>query len=287
MRRNFDLSTGLVAIGAVAVLVSLFLDWYEPAISAWDAFELADWLLAALAVGALVVVGGQAAGAQAPSQRLAWICGIVAFVVVAELLDPPPAAREATREVGAWIALGGAAAMVAGAVLALAQISVTIDVSERRRRSAAVDARGGDEDAAAQPGDAAAGEQPGLWQRPNGGEERRARPSRGGTGDEGAGTGAGGRGTEPPASSGEVPEARGTRGRGAWSASAEPPETGRGGRRTSTPAGAEPPDTARGGARTPPAAGAEPPAPHVDPDRTQPLPPIDRPDDPGAPGRTG
>jgi hypothetical protein len=178
LRRNFDLSTGLVAIGAVAVLVSLFLDWYDPGISAWQAFELADWLLAALAIGALVTIGSEAISGDAASQRLAWICGAVAFVVVAELIDPPPAASGAAREIGAWVALAGGAAMVAGAVLALAQISVTIDVAERRRRTAAVDARDGAPSGADPAGDDPA-DPSGLWQRPE-----PAAPRRPTTGDE-------------------------------------------------------------------------------------------------------
>jgi hypothetical protein len=169
LRRNFDLSTGLVAIGAIAVLVSLFLTWYQPGLSAWQAFELADWVLAALAVAALFVLLRESVVGDGPSQRLAWISGLVAFVVIAQLLDPPPAASGAAREVGAWVALAGSAAMVAGAVLALAQISVTIDVAERRRRSAAVDARGDAVVDADVVGEADAGRDPsGLWQRPGG-----------------------------------------------------------------------------------------------------------------------
>lgn len=171
-RTNYDLSTALVAIGAVAVLVSLFLDWFGPGYSAFDAFEVTDWLLVALAVGALVVIGTESwSGGGAPNNRLAWICGALAFLVVAQLLDPPPAVRGADREIGAWLALGGAALMVAGAVLAMAEISVTIDVAERerRRRMSAVDARAEAEDG----GEAAtsgAPERPvgsGLWQAPS------------------------------------------------------------------------------------------------------------------------
>ncbi len=163
-RSNYDLSTALVAIGAVVVLISLFLDWYQPGYSAFDAFEIVDWLLVALAVGALVVIGTEAwSGGGTPNNRLAWICGALAFVVVAQLLDPPPSMRGESREIGAWLALGGAVLMVAGAVMAMAQISVTIDVSERdrRQRTAAVDARADE------------GDEPvvrsglsGLWQAP-------------------------------------------------------------------------------------------------------------------------
>jgi hypothetical protein len=168
-RSNYDLSTALVAIGAIAVLISLFLDWYEPGLSAFDVFEVTDWLLVALAVGALVVIGTEAwSGGGTPNNRLAWICGLLAFLVIAQLLDPPPAARGESREIGAWLALGGSALMVAGAVLAMAQISVTIDVTERerRRRMAAVDARADDGSEAPTTATAAAGGLSGLWQAP-------------------------------------------------------------------------------------------------------------------------
>ena len=170
-RTNYDLSTALVAIGAIAVLISLFLDWYDPGLNAFDVFEVVDWLLVALCVGALVVIATESWSAGgAASNRLAWICGVLAFVVVAQVLDPPPAARGADREIGAWLALGGSALMVGGAVMALLQISVTIDVSERerRRRMAAVDARGEGEDLSEAPTTAAprpAGA--GLWQAPS------------------------------------------------------------------------------------------------------------------------
>lgn len=171
-RSNYDLSTALVAIGAVAVLISLFLDWYgDPGQDAFATFELTDWLLVALAVGALVVVGTNSwSGGGAPNNRLAWICGALAFLVIVQVIDPPPSARGSDRDIGAWLALGGAVLMVAGAVLALAQISVTIDVTERerRRRTAAVDAR-----AESDPSEAPTTASPsrsggtGLWQAPS------------------------------------------------------------------------------------------------------------------------
>jgi hypothetical protein len=175
LRRTIDLSTALVGIGAIAVLVSLFLDWYEPGLRAWDVFEIVDWALFGLAIAALAVLALETTTTAPPSQRLGWICGILALIVVAELLDPPPAAHGATREIGAWVALAGAAVMVAGAVMAMAELSVTIGVAgrERRTRTAAVDARedagGGDPSAAPgpAPGSASApAKSSELWQSP-------------------------------------------------------------------------------------------------------------------------
>ena len=32
----------LAGVGAIALIVSLFLDWFKPGITAWDAFEVLD-----------------------------------------------------------------------------------------------------------------------------------------------------------------------------------------------------------------------------------------------------
>jgi len=55
-QQKIDLGSALVAIGALALLAALFLDWYSPSLSAWDSFELVDWLLLAIGVGALFTV---------------------------------------------------------------------------------------------------------------------------------------------------------------------------------------------------------------------------------------
>jgi hypothetical protein len=250
LRRNFDLSTALVGIGALAVIVSLFLDWYTPGLRAWDVFEFVDWALFALAVGALIVLAGEAAGTAPPSQRLAWICGIVALIVIAEILDPPPAARDAARELGAWIALAGSALMVVGVVLAMAEISVSIDVAERerRRRTAAVDARPGDDDGES-PAAASGGPGPGPGDEAAPGRRGELWGGGGRPGDEDDGAPAPARGRGPAAPGG--PPAR--------------------------PAAPPPPPPASGPA--PADRPATPPA--EDPDRTQPFSPPERPDGEG------
>ena len=35
----------LVVVAAIGLIVSLFLDWYAPGVSAWTAFEIVDLLL--------------------------------------------------------------------------------------------------------------------------------------------------------------------------------------------------------------------------------------------------
>src|ERR671932_21440 len=56
LRERFDAGTGLVALGAVLLLVSLFVNWYDPGGDAWAVFESVDLLLAAAAVACLIAV---------------------------------------------------------------------------------------------------------------------------------------------------------------------------------------------------------------------------------------
>ena len=140
MRERFDAGSGLVAIGAVLLLVSLFIDWYRPGGDAWVVFEWLDLALAGAAIASLIGLAPRftALGRAVP------VIAFVAFAVVAvQLISPPPAARGSALESGAWLALGATALMALGAALAAASISVTVDVHERerRRRTAAIDAR--------------------------------------------------------------------------------------------------------------------------------------------------
>jgi hypothetical protein len=158
VRERFDAGTGLVAIGAVLLLVSLFIDWYRPGGDAWAVFESIDLLLAGAAISALLAMaprlGDGGLGRAVP------IISAAAFVVVAiQLIDPPPVVSDADLRTGAWLALAGTAIMAAGSLLGAASISVTVDVRgrERRRRAAAIDAREGPSEPGEAPDDAAAG----------------------------------------------------------------------------------------------------------------------------------
>ncbi len=145
MTRRFDIGPILLALGALLLLVGLFLDWYGP-LNAWNAFELTDVLLAALAIGALVA----AAGLLLPEleyvdrRALPWIVGAVFVLVAAQLLDPPPGASGASLGTGAWLSLGAAVVMVAGAVLTFGRVSfaVAVEGRDRRTRVPAVDHQG-------------------------------------------------------------------------------------------------------------------------------------------------
>jgi hypothetical protein len=149
LRERFDAGTGLVAVGAVLLLVSLFIDWYDPGGDAWAVFESLDLVLAGAAVCGLLAVAPRF-GAGGLGRALPLITAIAFAVVVVQLFDPPPVVSDSDLATGAWLALAATVLMAGGALLGAASISVTVDVRgrERRRRTAAIDAREGAAEAA-------------------------------------------------------------------------------------------------------------------------------------------
>jgi hypothetical protein len=144
MTRRFEVGPMLVALGAIALLVSLFMEWYGP-LTAWEAFELAEVLLALLAVAALVVAIGLLVPDLEYLERrwLPLIAFGVAVLVAAELVDPPPAAADDSLGDGAWLAFGAALVMLAGTVLSFGRVSLAVAVEGRevRERVPVVDHR--------------------------------------------------------------------------------------------------------------------------------------------------
>jgi hypothetical protein len=127
----------LVVVGAVALFVSLFLNWYEGpfagegALSAWTAFELLDIVLAGLAlvaIAAAVPILREGPATLISSRWLPWL-GLAAFVLVAvTLLNDPPGARDRGLELGAWIGLAGAALLAVGGLLSFARVSLVVSM---------------------------------------------------------------------------------------------------------------------------------------------------------------
>jgi len=142
--RRFDIGPFVLALGALLLLVGLFLKWYGE-FNAWDAFEITDVLLAALAVAGLAgAIGLLTPDADYIDKRLLpWIVGATFVIVLAEILNPPPGAGDQDLGTGAWLSFGGAILMVAGAILSLTKVSfnVAVEGRDRRRRVAAVDHR--------------------------------------------------------------------------------------------------------------------------------------------------
>ena len=131
----------LVAIGAIALIVSLFLSWYEPGRSAWTVFEVWDVVLAAIGIAALasIVRARRTDGRDehvVPERWLPALAGAALVIVVVSLINNPPTARGASPEVGAWLALGAAVLLAAGAILSRARISLVISLRSTEKTSA-------------------------------------------------------------------------------------------------------------------------------------------------------
>jgi hypothetical protein len=65
-------------------------------------------------------------------------------IVASQIIDPPPAATGQDPDTGAWLALGSALLMCAGAVLTFGRVhlALTVEGREPRQHVSAVDARG-------------------------------------------------------------------------------------------------------------------------------------------------
>src|SRR3954452_2942020 len=154
MPRRLETGPLLVILGALLLLVALFLPWYTRELTAWDVFEVWDLVLAALALASIAA----AIGLLSPDAALVdrrWLPATVSaaiVVVAAQIINPPPAAAGQGPRIGAWLALGGAGLMGAGALLTFSRVRLALTVEGRdpRRHVPAVDARG-DEDTGDEP----------------------------------------------------------------------------------------------------------------------------------------
>lgn len=133
-----DLDAGpLVALGgALLVLVSLFVAWYDPELGAWTVFEVWDLVLAVLGAAAAALALGRLDGPRGV-RRLPWVGALIVLVVASQMLDAPPAAQGRGLEVGPWLALLGGAVVLTAGLLSTARVSVRMTVEERRDDAAA------------------------------------------------------------------------------------------------------------------------------------------------------
>jgi hypothetical protein len=131
--RKLDAAPLISALGGLILVVSLFLHWYEPALTAWRVFEVLDLVLATLGIAALWA-GISAVAAERPlgDLALAAIGGAAFVVVVSQLINHPPAAQGAGLKSGAWLALAGSALMAVGGLLGVAGVSLSVSFSPRR-----------------------------------------------------------------------------------------------------------------------------------------------------------
>jgi len=130
--RNLPVGPLVASLGALLLIVSLFLDWYEQDVEAFTVFEFLDLLLLFTALGTIAtLVAGLGLLRPAPPPAVALGLSVLALVVVvSQLLNDPPAVAfndEIGKEIGIWLALGGSAVMVAGSILGFARISLAVD----------------------------------------------------------------------------------------------------------------------------------------------------------------
>jgi hypothetical protein len=123
----------VAAVGAVILLVSLFLDWYE-GLTAFTVFEFVDILLVVCALLIVVQLAGEMGAIKPPaSPAVALIVALFALgVVLTQLVNDPPAVARTglDRDIGIWLGVAGAVLMAAGAFLATAHISLAIEPRE-------------------------------------------------------------------------------------------------------------------------------------------------------------
>ena len=144
MTRRIEAGPILVAVGALLLLVSVFLDWYQPNVTAWQAFEVLDLLMVVLCLAAIVAaVGTMVPAAVIDRRALPPIVAALLVIVASQILDPPPGVTGDT-DTGAWLALGAVLGMAVGALLTLGRVSFALEVEGRgdsRHHVPAVDAR--------------------------------------------------------------------------------------------------------------------------------------------------
>jgi hypothetical protein len=139
MPRRLDAGAGVAALGALLILVSLFLDWYgtdRQGVSAWTVFEVIDLVLATIALLAIsTFLSRSGFERRLPEAPLLLLGGGALVVVFSQLVNKPPAVAgsDAGLETGAWLGLAGAALLLAGALMSVARVSLALSVEHRER----------------------------------------------------------------------------------------------------------------------------------------------------------
>lgn len=137
--RKLDVGMTLVGAGAVLLLISLFLTWYQPGVDAWEIFEAWDLVLAALAIITLTALAGRLGlGKPRPPSWLVAPAVAVSVIVLFAIIDPPPLSGsvDGAPATGLWLALAASVLMTAGALLSTARISVVFTTTPHEGASA-------------------------------------------------------------------------------------------------------------------------------------------------------
>lgn len=136
--RRLDAGALVAAVGAVLLLVSLFLDWYGDGgegYSAWTVFEVIDLALAGIALLAIsTFLSLSGVERRLPRAPLLVLGGAALVLTASQLIDSPPAVATSDLDphTGAWLALAGAALLLAGAFMSVARVSFSVEHREPR-----------------------------------------------------------------------------------------------------------------------------------------------------------
>jgi hypothetical protein len=128
--RSIEAGMLLIGAGTILLFVSLFLEWYQPGIDAWEIFEVWDLVLALLAIVAFAGVAGRLGfGPPRPSSWLIGPAAAALVIVLFNIINPPPLTPDIDGDpsTGLWLALAASILMAAGALLSVARISVAIN----------------------------------------------------------------------------------------------------------------------------------------------------------------
>jgi hypothetical protein len=122
----------LAALGGLLMIVSLGLDWFGQ-FSGFNSFEFLDLLLVLLALLTIATLAATLGLLRTPLKPgTPLVIGVAALVVVvSQLINHPPIGIERDIETGAWLGLGAAALMVAGAILSTARIAIAVEPRDR------------------------------------------------------------------------------------------------------------------------------------------------------------
>jgi len=135
--RRLDAGVAVAAVGAVLILVSLFLDWYGDPVNetAWRVFEVLDLVLAAIALWIIAsFLRRVGVDGRLPDAPLLLLGAVALAIVFSQLVNDPPrvAGSDASVAEGAWLALAGSALVLAGAIMSVARISFSVEHREPR-----------------------------------------------------------------------------------------------------------------------------------------------------------
>lgn len=131
--QRFEAASLAALFGAVLLLVSPFLTWFDPGGSAWSLFELLDLVLIFLAlyVGVTATLRLLEIDPGTDRRGVPIAGGAALIAVFATMVEPPPVAQDASLGFGAWLALFGSVVILVAGLLDLARVSVTVSVGGR------------------------------------------------------------------------------------------------------------------------------------------------------------